>query len=74
MRARAAAGDRRLWMTSASPTCRSIVCSGLSEVIGSWNTMATRLPRTSRMRASPAPSSSSPSKRMDPPGGWAATG
>ena len=25
-----------------SPICRSIVCSGLSEVIGSWNTIVTR--------------------------------
>ena len=35
-----------------SPTCRSIVCSGLSEVIGSWNTMVMSLPRTLRSSSS----------------------
>ena len=43
-------------------------CSGLSDVIGSWKTIATRLPRTVRMVEAGAPSSSWPSSRMLPPG------
>ena len=35
-RARAASPVRPLCRISTSLTCRSIVCSGLSEVIGSW--------------------------------------
>ena len=37
-----------------SPTCCSIVCSGLSEVIGSWNTMVMSSPRTRRSSSSDA--------------------
>src|SRR5580700_12121752 len=51
-------------MSGVSATCFSSVCSGLSEVIGSWKTIAIRLPRTSRNRAGAAPTSSSPAKRM----------
>ena len=35
-----------------SPICFSIVCSGLSEVIGSWKMMVMSLPRTSRISRS----------------------
>ena len=51
-----------------SPTCRAIVCSGLSEVIGSWNTMVTALPRISRSSASVIFSTSRPRNRISPDG------
>ena len=38
--------------SSISPTCRSTVCSGLSEVIGSWKIIEISLPRTLRSVAS----------------------
>ena len=38
--------------TSTSRLCFSMVCSGLSEVIGSWKIMAIRLPRIGRRRFS----------------------
>ena len=41
-----------------SPICRSMVCSGLSEVIGSWKIMVMSLPRTSRSSRSSASSRS----------------
>jgi hypothetical protein len=63
-----------LWITSASAIWRSIVCSGLSEVIGSWKTIAMRLPRTSRSLPSLAPTSSSPLKRIELPAGCRASG
>ena len=53
-----------LWISKVSAICFSSVCSGFSEVIGSWKTIAIRLPRTWRSRAGAAPTSSSPAKRM----------
>src|SRR5712671_907160 len=64
----------RLWISNVSPTCFSSVCSGFSEVIGSWKTIAMRLPRISRSRAGAAPTNSSPAKRMLLSGVWAAAG
>ena len=59
-RARAAARFIALCTMRASATCFSIVWSGFSEVMGSWNTIAMRLPRmVSRMRSG-ARSSSMP--------------
>ena len=43
-----------------SEICRPTVNTGLREVVGSWNTMAMRLPRMSRIRASSTFSRSSP--------------
>ena len=47
-RSRAALSDRPRWIFSTSPICCSMVCSGLSEVIGSWKIMEIWLPRTWR--------------------------
>ncbi len=44
------------WSLSTSPTCRSMVWSGLSEVIGSWKTMPMSLPRTCAELRARAPS------------------
>ena len=54
-RPRAPAPPSRLMLlcrNSVSVICFSMVWSGLSEVIGSWNTMAMRLPRMSRKTCS----------------------
>ena len=56
-----------------SPTCFSIVCRGLSEVIGSWNTIVIPAPRMPRSAASLIFSTSSPLKRIWPEG-WLAAG
>ena len=53
--ARAAAPVRPRCSSKISPICFSIVCSGLSEVIGSWNTMVMSSPRTRRMSRSGKP-------------------
>ncbi len=74
MRARAAAPDSFLWICRVSPICFSIVCSGLSEVIGSWKIMAMRLPRTPLRRPSDAPTSSSPWNVIELPAGCLASG
>jgi hypothetical protein len=55
-------------MPSTSAICRSIVCSGLSEVIGSWNTMVMSLPRTSRISSSGMASRSRPLNSTRPEG------
>ena len=68
MRARSFAAPRMPCNSRISPICRSIVCSGLSEVIGSWNTMVMALPRTSRRCASLAFRRSSPLKKISPDG------
>ena len=51
----------------------SIVCSGLSDVIGSWKIIEMSLPRTSRISVSLSASNSRPSSRTSPatirPGG-----
>ena len=44
-----------------------MVSTGLSEVMGSWNTMAMRRPRTLRISASLSARMSKPMKRMWPP-------
>ena len=70
-RARAPArppGSCPRWSISVSPICRSIVCSGLSEVIGSWKIMPTRSPRTSRRRRAVGADQLAPSRRIEPPG------
>ena len=67
MRARVAA-DRPWCSAMISPICRSIVCSGLSEVIGSWNTMVTPAPRISRNSPSDIFKTSRPRKRISPVG------
>ena len=45
-----------------------MVCSGFSDVIGSWKIMAMRLPRTCRIVGSGAPKSSRSWNRMWPLG------
>ena len=68
-RARGRAASGALCTSSTSSTCRSMVCSGLSEVIGSWKTMAMRLPRTSRSVALAARRASRcPGRGCCPPG------
>src|ERR1700730_10526856 len=52
--------------SSISPIWRSIVCKGLSEVIGSWKTMVTWAPLISRSRASRQARRSSPLKSTWP--------
>ena len=37
-----------MWMRNTSAICCSIVCSGLSEVIGSWKIIETAPPRKTR--------------------------
>ena len=49
MRVRAASPVTPPCSSRISPICRSIVCSGLSDVIGSWNTIVMSLPRTLRI-------------------------
>ncbi len=56
-----------------SPICFSMVWSGLSEVIGSWNTMVTPAPRIARSSASLILSTSRPLKKISPVG-WLAAG
>ena len=64
---------RRLCSSRASPTCRSTVCSGLSEVIGSWKIMPTRSPRTWRRHALVGADQLLAVERMLP-AGWRAVG
>ncbi len=56
-----------------SPTCFSMVCSGLSDVIGSWKMIEMRAPRTSRIWPSGTRSRSRPSKKISPPDAGAAS-
>src|SRR5882762_5840090 len=51
-----------------SPICDSIVCSGLSDVIGSWKMIEISLPRMLRISCSDRLSSSRPLKRIFPDG------
>ena len=55
-----------VWSLRDSVIWRSIRTTGLSEVIGSWKTMAILAPQMSRRVASGASTISVPSKRMDP--------
>ena len=68
MRPRAMALPSFLWIARISPTCFSMVCSGFSDVSGSWKMIATRLPRMSRIREAGAPTISSPSSLIEPEG------
>ena len=67
MRFRVAAA-RPSWSAMISPICFSIVWSGLSEVIGSWNTMVTAAPRMARNSASVIFRTSRPRNRISPVG------
>ncbi len=51
---------------SGSATWWPMVCTGFNAVIGSWNTMPMRLPRSAHSAASGWPSNSWPSKTMLP--------
>ena len=53
--------------SSASVSWRPIVSTGFSDVIGSWKTIAMRLPRMWRISSSSILRRSSPSKRISPP-------
>ena len=67
--ARAAAAPVMPWCSNRiSPICFSIVCSGLSEVIGSWKMMVMSLPRTWRISLSESGSRSRPLNRIEPEG------
>ncbi|MGY4353757.1 hypothetical protein ACVW0J_000250 [Bradyrhizobium sp. i1.7.7] len=68
VRLRASALLVGLWSWMISPICASIVCNGLSEVIGSWKMMEISLPRISRICCSDWSISSRPLKRMLPEG------
>ena len=68
VRARAFAPLMPLCSCRISPICDSIVCSGLSEVIGSWKMIEMSLPRMPRISCSDSSSSSRPLKRMLPEG------
>src|SRR5262244_184460 len=57
-----------LWSCMISMICASIVCSGLSEVIGSWKMIEMSLPRMPRIWLSDSDSNSCPLKRMLPDG------
>ena len=68
VRARAVCPLTPLCRRRISPICASIVCSGLSEVIGSWKMIEMSLPRISRISLSAAVSRSRPRKRIWPEG------
>ena len=63
---RAAEADSPRWRISASPIWSPTVKLGLSEVIGSWKIMASRLPRRSCICRSGSEPSSRPSKATEP--------
>src|SRR5438874_2341935 len=65
-RARASWPRRDWWRRSTAPIWRPTVSTGLSEVIGSWNTYAMSRPRTSRSDGPRRPSSSTSSKLTEP--------
>ena len=68
-RARAPWHRRAPWCSfMTSPTCFSMVCSGLSEVIGSWKMIEIFSPRSSRMAWPGALSRSLPPKWIAPVG------
>ena len=66
-RSLACAGVSLRWNSIVSHSCSPIVSTGLSEVIGSWNTIAICPPRTACSFSSLIASRSSPRKRMLPP-------
>ena len=61
------------WSSSVSVNCLPMVSTGLSDVIGSWNTIPMSLPRTFRICALESCRRSRPSKMTSPatilPGG-----
>ena len=54
------------WRSSTSATCLPIVTTGLSEDIGSWNTIAMSRPRMSRIWSFDSVRRSVPSNRIEP--------
>ena len=54
------------WVWIASVICLPIFSTGLSEVIGSWKTIAMLAPQKRRISLGDASPISSPSKRIDP--------
>ena len=58
--------DKPRCRRNGSAICRPTVCSGFSAVIGSWNTMPRRAPRSRHSAGSDRVVSSWPSKRIDP--------
>src|SRR2546421_529057 len=60
--------DMPAWMRATSAIWSPTVKTGLSAVIGSWNTIAMRLPRTCCMSPSGSVTRSRPSKRIALPG------
>ena len=68
MRARAFSPVSPWWINRISLICFSIVCSGLSDVIGSWKMMVMSLPRTWRISSSGMVSNSRPLKLIEPEG------
>ncbi len=65
-RSRAARRAPPRWRRMVSMICSPMVKLGLSEVIGSWKIIASRLPRRSRKVWSGTSSRSNPSKRIEP--------
>src|SRR4051812_34491796 len=68
VRARAIEPRMPLCNCRISPICASMVCSGLSDVIGSWKMIEMSLPRMLRISRSDRSSSSRPLKWMLPEG------
>ena len=60
-------GSRPRWTCHISPIWRPTRMSGLSAVIGSWNTIATRRPRSARHSSGDLARRSSPDNSMRPP-------
>src|SRR5215470_3849419 len=69
-RARAADHDTFAWAVIASIIWVSMRRTGLSVIIGSWKIIASLRPRQLRSVSSGAPTSSSPSSRIDPSTMW----
>src|SRR5438552_4563243 len=65
-RLRRSFGSSAVWTSSTSPIWSPTRSTGLSAVIGSWNTMAMRVPRVARRSASDLVVSSSPSSLIEP--------
>ncbi len=65
-RARAAEPDMLLWTSNASVIWSPTVKIGVSDDSGSWNTIASSLPRSFDRSSSPLPMSSSPCSLIDP--------
>ena len=68
--ARRCSAGQSVWVESNSSTWSPQVMTGLSAVMGSWNTMPMLRPRKARKRAAEAPSKDSPCNSMSPPLAW----